>query len=356
MSREVVNTPNNIIKGKIEIDSQINKLYYRVLYNTQKENRRYIIKAKKGDALTEEQTQILKELSEIGYLKCTITKDEIFNIIKRKNEQTKDEIMKRFSALQSAIFRFTTGEHNDVTTQTQLIGEVSLNDTTGEYTVSLSANLYTYLFYSVGVGFTPVNLAVLFNLKSQYSQLLYVSLRSWSGTQREITYSVEELREIFNVKDKYKQYKSFKQRTINAAINEINQTGAMEVTDIIEKRVGRKVDTVTFRVKDYESRFNSNIPDECIDESVIWLNYIKVQNKNLLDRLELRYSDQDFTSPIVRSVFYKAYDKTLNRDNRFNMIQDKKNATNFALFNYIVSGEFLTHELGVEQSLDTEDD
>ena len=43
MKKELLNTPNNIIKGKIEIDSQINKLYYRILYNIQKENRKYII-------------------------------------------------------------------------------------------------------------------------------------------------------------------------------------------------------------------------------------------------------------------------------------------------------------------------
>ena len=67
MVKEVVNTPNNIIKGKIEIDSQLNKLYYRVLYNTQKENRKYIIKVKKGDVLTAEQAAVLKELNEIGY-------------------------------------------------------------------------------------------------------------------------------------------------------------------------------------------------------------------------------------------------------------------------------------------------
>lgn len=36
LKKEVLNTPNNIIKGKIEIDSQINKLYYRILYNIYK--------------------------------------------------------------------------------------------------------------------------------------------------------------------------------------------------------------------------------------------------------------------------------------------------------------------------------
>lgn len=353
MVKEVVNTPNNIIKGKIEIDSQLNKLYYRVLYNTQKENRKYIIKVKKGDVLTAEQAAVLKELNEIGYLKCSITKEEICKIIKKTNHQTKDEIMKRFSILQSAIFRFTTGEHNDITTQTQLIGRVEFNEDTNNYTVTLDSKLYIYLFYSVGVGFTPINLAVLFNLQSQYSQALYVSLRSWSGVKREISYTLEQLREIFNVKERYKQYTDFKKRTINTAIAEINKTGSMEIVEIKEKKIGRKVNQITFVVNDYEPRFDTKmIHDGNIDASVIWLGYIKLENNNLLERLELKYSDKDFTSPIVRKIFHKAYDKTLSRDNRFTMIQDKKSATNYGLFCFIIEGEFLTNELAAEQSLE----
>ena len=76
-------------------------------------------------------------------------------------------------------------------------------------------------------------------------------------------------------------------------------------------------------------------------------NYIKVENKSLLERLELKYSDMNFDSPIVKNILHKAYDKTLNKDNRFVMIQDKKGKSNFALFNHIVSGELLTQELAL---------
>lgn len=59
----------------------------------------------------------------------------------------------------------------------------------------------------------------------------------------------------------------------------------------------------------------------------------------------------DLESPIVANIFKKSYDKTLRRDNRFTMIEDKKGKSNFALFNHIVSGELLTHELGIENQL-----
>lgn len=344
--KEILNTPNNIIKGRIEINAQINKLYYRILYNIQKQNREYIISAKKGDVLSEEQKQILDKLDNIGQLKCTVSLDEIKAIIKRKNEQSEDEILKRFTALQTAVFRFTTGEHNEELTQTQLIGEINLID--NKYRISLSSKLYKYLFYSVGVGFTPVNLAVLFTLKSQFSQMLYVSLRSWSGVKNEITYTVDELRDIFKVDNKYKAYCNFKQKTITVAVNEINSTGAMEILDIKENKKGtRSVQEITFVVKDNEPRFISF--DKKEEEPVIWLDYIQLENEELKKRLELKYSDMDLDSPIVRSMFHRAYDKTLNKDNLFTMIQDKKGKTNFALFNYILNGEILTHQLKMNE-------
>lgn len=347
MKKELLNTPNNIIKGKIEIDSQINKLYYRILYNIQKENRKYIIKSKKGEKLTEEQAIILQELDRIGYLKCTVSYDEIKSIIKRRNDQMKDEVLKRFVALQTAVFRFATGEENNEETQTQLVGEVSVSDI--GYSVSLSAKLYRYLFYSVGVGFTPVNLVVLFNLKSQYSQALYVTLRSWTGVKREIEYSIEELRSIFKVGSKYGAYKNFKQKTISAAINEINATGAMNIVEVKEIKKGRSVESVIFVVEDLEPRFVLDENKEDIeDEFVIWLDYIKLESEALKERLELKYADMNLDSPIVRTLFHKAYDKTLNKDNSFTMIQDKKGRTNFALFNFIVNGEILTNELSLE--------
>lgn len=116
------------------------------------------------------------------------------------------------------------------------------------------------------------------------------------------------------------------------------------------KICNNSVERVVFTVKDNEPRNYLKLYNKSDkDESVIWLDYIKVENKSLLERLELKYSDMNLDSPIVKALFHKAYDKTLNRDNRFNMIQDKRGKSNFALFNHIVSGELLTNELKISQ-------
>lgn len=134
-------------------------------------------------------------------------------------------------------------------------------------------------------------------------------MRRWTGAKRDIEFSVKELREMLQLGDKDKTFNSFE-------------------TNIL-----------VFTVKDNDSRNYLKLYNKIqIDESVLWLDYIKVENKVLLERLELKYSDMNFDSHIVKSIFHKSYDKTLNKDNRFVMIQDKKGKINFVLFNHIVSG------------------
>ena len=82
--------------------------------------------------------------------------------------------------------------------------------------------LYDHIIeYSV---YAPLNLNIVSKFKSFYSQRLYELLRLWSRTGQTIIkeFSVENLRFILAVEDKYPEYKNFKQRVLNQAIKEIN--------------------------------------------------------------------------------------------------------------------------------------
>ena len=147
---------------------------------------------------------------------------------------------------------------------------------------------------------------------------------------------------------KNKTFNSFETNVLKRAIEEINRTGVMQISIVDKIKKGRSVNEVVFSVKDNEPRNYLKQLYKEKDESVLWMNYIKVENQALLDRLIRKYDDMDLESPIVQKIFCNAYDKTLNKDNRFEMIQDKKGKTNFALFNCIVNGEFMTHELAFE--------
>lgn len=354
MKKEILNAPNNIIRGKIEIDtSLLNKLYYKILFNAQRDNRKYIIKPKKVGAsveLTEEQRKLLDELDNIGYLSCKLTHEDIDGIIKRRNDKTHDSILEKIDILQKTVFRFTTGEHNDETTQTQLVGEVKNTDY--GYNVFLSARLYKYLFYNVGIGYTPINLLLFFNFKNNYTRSLYAYLRSWSGAKREVAVDLKTLREdVFHLaKNSYKEYKRFSEKILKKAIEDINESGSMRV-DIEETRNNkRKVCSITFKIKDYELRVIEG--DESSQEEDLvtyWLEAIAVQNESLKKHLENKYRDYNLDSPIVRGVFIKAYEKTLATDkNKAQMLENKKNSnSNIALFHKIVIDEFTMHEIAI---------
>jgi len=228
-----------------------------------------------------------------------------------------------------------------------LISHFYIEKETGNYQVVVPAKLYKYLF-DLGLGHTQNALQVIYRLKGIYAQRFYIILRSWTGAKRDIEFSVQELRDMLQLGDKNKTFNSFETNILKRSIDEINSTGIMEIKIKEKIKKGRSVDRIVFTVKDNEPRNYLRLYNKSeIDESVIWLDYIKVENKSLLERLELKYSDMNFDSPIVKNIFHKAYDKTLNKDNRFVMIQDKKGKSNFALFNHIVSGELLTQELAL---------
>lgn len=344
--KEVVNTPNNIAKGRIEIDSQINKLYYRILYNIQRDNRHLIIKTKKGQKLTDDQRKVLEELNCLNYIQCKISIDEIKEIIKRKNDRTQEEIKNRFLALQGASFEFCTGEKQS--RLTQLIGAVDICE--DGYVVNLDAKLYKYLFYSVGIGFTPINLAVLFNLKSQFSQSLYILLRSWSGTKSEIEFTVEELRKQFNVGSKYPAYRNFKQKTINKAIEEINSTGSMQVKLLEENKKGRSVYSIVFKVIDFESRSISKEErvEEIEDKKLFWIEDVEVGSEGILNALDSEFKELKPYSPIVISLLQKAYRKTIAKDRNG---ENKLTYRNLEFFMVIANGELESNFLSFKQSI-----
>ena len=230
-----------------------------------------------------------------------------------------------------------------------LISHFYIEKESGNYQVVVPAKLYKYLF-DLGLGHTQNALQVIYKLKGIYAQRFYIILRSWSGIKRDIEFSVQELRDMLQLGDKNKTFNSFETNILKRSIDEINSTRIMEIKIKEKIKKGRSVDRVVFTVKDNEPRNYLKLNEQKVkDESVIWLDYIKVQNEDLKERLELKYNDLDLSSPIVKNILHKAYDKTLNKDNRFTMIQDLKGKSNFALFNHIVSGELLTHELKMSQ-------
>ena len=82
---------------------------------------------------------------------------------------------------------------------------------------------------------------------------MYDLLRLWSNTKREIIYSVQELKELLMVQNKYKSYTDFQRNVITPAVKNLNNTGMFEIT-YTSKKTGRTVTDIIFNVKDLDKR------------------------------------------------------------------------------------------------------
>lgn len=352
-SYDVLLMPNAIARGSYSIGEKENNLFYRIMYCVQRDNREYIIAKRKNEALSDSELKKWAKLCEIETLQCKLTKNDIENILKNNNDRTDEGIDNIFLALAECYITFKTVTRDKIpATLTAPLIAHHYKQENGDYLIVVAAKLYKYLF-DLGLGHTQNALQILYSLNGTYSKRLYLIFRSWSGTKREIKISVQDLREMLQVTNKNMTFNSFETNILKRAIKEINNLGVMNISIKEKIKKGRSVSEVIFKVIDKEPRKYTEYFSEPEIEPVVWLDYILVENEELLDRLKRKHFDVDFNSPIVRNIYHRAFDKTLNRDNRFKMIQDKKSGTNYALFNSIVASELLTHELALEQQFNT---
>lgn len=348
MNNNILITPNSIARGNYAIDAKENNLFLKIMHSVQRDYREYLVTKRKDEILTESEIEIWNKLNSLESLEAKITFEDLKEIYKHKADLTQDNIKANLEILRKCEISIDT-EMRDGTRASLhagLINHYYFIEGTRDIMVVVPAKIYKFLF-DLGLGHSQNALQILYNLRSQYSQRLYLILRSWAGVKRNIDFTVEDLRTMLKLGSKYPSYKLFKANVLKRAMDEINKTGVMNVEIYDEIKVGRSIKKVVFAVKDNEPRKYVELFEEK-DESVLWIGYIVVENEALRERLKLKYSDMNLDSPVVADIFMKAYDKTLRRDNRFTMIQDKKGKSNFALFNHIVSGELLTHELGME--------
>lgn len=348
MSKDILITPNSIARGSYSIEAKENNLFLKIMHAIQRDHREYLLVKRKGEELTDEEKSCWEKLNTLETLETTLRFDDFKEIYKHKEDLLIKGIKSNLEVLRKCEIVIDT-ELRDGTRASLhagLIDHYYFIDDTKDIRIVVPARIYKFLF-DLGLGHSQNALQILYSLKSQYSQRLYLILRSWTGVKKKIEFTVEELRAMLKLGNKYSTYKLFKANVLKRAIEEINKTGVMDVSIDSEIKNGRNIVGIVFAVTDNEPRSYSKLFEEK-DESILWLDYIKVENQALLDRLILKYSDVDLNSIINRDILHRAYDKTLKRDNRFIMIEDKKGKSNYALFNHIVSGEFLSHQLDIE--------
>lgn len=126
----------------------------------------------------------------------------------------------------------------------------------------IDKDIYNIIMSYNSDGYSPLDVKMLYNARGVYTQYLYEYMRSWSGTKKEITCRVDDLKEILHCAHlpSYDKFFDFKRAVLNPAIKEINKKFGMQI-DFTENKYSRKVVSLTFSVHDTKPRhidFNAN--------------------------------------------------------------------------------------------------
>ncbi|MGL5717509.1 MAG: replication initiation protein, partial [Paraclostridium sp.] len=252
---------NALVKAKYNLTLVQNRVFELLLYKFQKE----------------------KE----GILSCKIHRDEFRNLIGKEKDKTikgVSDLLESLRVKEILIAEKIKGKDKYKWHRFGLINGSIYDEDKDMFTVKATEEIYALIqnYYDQRDGHTPLNLMVKLGMNNYYAQRLYDLLRLWSGTKRVINYEVEELKELLQIEEKYSLYGDFKRRVIFPAIKELNDTGYFEI-DIKENKVGRKVDSIDFIVKDLDKRKYFTKDDDKKDIPCEFIEEVAVAIDNAID-------------------------------------------------------------------------
>ncbi|MEF9991266.1 MAG: replication initiation protein [Peptostreptococcaceae bacterium] len=302
--KRILMKDNLLVKTKYELTLAENRLYNLILYKFQKEGQ---------------------------VLKCTLTQSEIKEVIKFNDKGTIRGIGELLDSLSIKKIWIEEKKSNGLSKwhKYNLLNGCTYDEEFKTFEIEATGFIYELIKkkFSNG-GYTPNNLNIFLTLGNYYGQRLYELLRLWSNVKTTINYSVDELKSLLMVEEKYPLYGDFKRRVIIPAVTALNKSKAFEI-DIREIKVGRKVESIDFIVKDLDKRkyfekttdeqFKSSnkkeLKDLPINNNEIFIPDESVFAKGTLRSFKIDFADIDFKDEYMLKAFDKAIMITLDRDN-----------------------------------------
>lgn len=261
-----------------------------------------------------------------GQATCIISRKELQNLIANKNQKTLPAITKILNTFMNEKIYFKQEKENSkysIWGEYNFISGYEYDDENDTFKIVCAERVHELLLSYMQIGYTPINLSIYLSLKSTYSQRIYDLLRLWSNTMKNITYEIDELKELLMLENKYKDYSDFKKAVLNKSINELNKTGMFKIK-LKENKVGRKVKSVTFIVEDLDERkyfqqreikkLPADVPEDYfgfefrIPSEQMFTDGVKVLIEK--DFKEYNFMDLQY----LNDAFYDALAKTLDKD------------------------------------------
>ncbi|MFR3499183.1 MAG: replication initiation protein [Paraclostridium bifermentans] len=365
-SNRILMKNNMLVKARYSLSLIENRVFLSMLYKLQK----------KSD----------------GVLTCSISHSEFKDIIKFKQKNTVKGILEVLEDLRKKPIYFKEEKKNKKGNLWGAYGFINgyeYDDELGIFNIEASEKIHNLLKEYLKMGYTPVNVQIWLSLNNSYAQRFYDLLRLWSGTKDTINYKLDEIKELLMLEDKYSKYNDFKRRVILPAIKELNETGYFEI-DIKENKVGRKVDSIDFYIKDLDKRkyftkdeIIKEIPGIELEEVAITCDENSCENKEeiilndkviiepeiisdtkenkmeifipdesiftkgTLRRVKMDFKDIDFKNKYMEKAFEDAVMITLDKDD----VETIK-ATSYKFFKGTLDNKIVEYKLEEKEDID----
>lgn len=213
----------------------------------------------------------------------------------RHNARVKQELQKVIKA--SVYFEHERGWHESI-----IFTDIDF-DNNGEITVEINHNVWN-LFVEISKGFKKYQLDTAMKLKSTYALRLYQLL---NGNATPITYTIDWLRQMFGLKDKYKNTPMFLKRVIDPAMEELKEKAETSFSykankEKLEGKGRPQIVSLTFFVEKNTKNNNAVLKDK----EIMRKYGIKIVPKELIYKLAQSYDFKEQEIKNNASLYIRA--------------------------------------------------
>jgi len=154
-------------------------------------------------------------------------------------------------------------------------------------TFTLQPKIYE-VFLNFAKGFNKYRFQIAMNLKSIYAMRIYELI---GGQQKQITYSIDKLKEMFKVQDKYERSYNFIRRVIDVAQKELNKNGDVSF-EYTTNKTGRKITSITFHPIIIHENVDEELKRKKLSQSFLDAN-LNVQEQRRLSTAPFNFTEKE---------------------------------------------------------------
>lgn len=231
-------------------EQQVSSLFTGVTYiSNEAVNASYNFSAAEIDLLIKIIWKVKKNNSEAGQIENCSLKFSYSEILPNATGSDYQELRKAFLGLMQKPIEIYYKEIKAYYIS-NFLNYALLTPSSGMISIGINARMVT-LFLDISQNFTGIEIESLLRLKGKYSKRLYILLMQFKTTGIRFC-SVDQIRKLFKLEDKYNKIADIKKRVLDPAINEICfQTECLVGYE--SNKAGRNIAEICFTIKLKES-------------------------------------------------------------------------------------------------------